>query len=95
MKSHALATPLCLAELAEACSTVGGSKEPRLATGFTRDGALASMLNADLSVAKVDRASDRAVGHAGRARAAHADPAIDLSGAGTFRNQAKISGDFA
>ena len=105
MKHLALATTLCLAALAAACSTVGmaaqtastinGLKEPRQATGSTRDDALASMFNVALSVAKVDRASDRVVGHAGRARLAHADPSIDMSWAGTFHNQAKISGDFA
>ena len=61
MKPHALTTTLCLAALAAACPAVGGFKEPRQATGFTRDGALAHMLNVALSVTKVDRASNRVV----------------------------------
>lgn len=43
-------------------ATITGFKEPRQAIVFTRDGTLAYVLNEDLSVAKVDRASNRIVG---------------------------------
>lgn len=43
-------------------ATIPGFKEPRQAIAFTRDGTLAYVLNEDLSVAKVDRASNRIVG---------------------------------
>ena len=43
-------------------ATITGFKEPRQAIVFTRDGTLAYVLNEDLSVAKVDRASNRVVG---------------------------------
>lgn len=43
-------------------ATIPGFKEPRQAIVFTRDGTLAYVLNVGLSVAKVDRASNRIVG---------------------------------
>ncbi|MYZ42513.1 beta-propeller fold lactonase family protein [Schauerella aestuarii] len=42
--------------------TISGFKEPRQAIVFTRDGKWAYVLNEDLSVAKVDRSSQRVVG---------------------------------
>ncbi|WP_213956250.1 beta-propeller fold lactonase family protein [Variovorax sp. dw_954] len=43
-------------------STITGFKEPRQAIVFARDGMLAYVLNEDLSVSRVDRASNRIVG---------------------------------
>ena len=43
-------------------ATITGFNEPRQAIVFTRDGTLAYVLNEDLSLAKVDRASNRVVG---------------------------------
>jgi YVTN family beta-propeller protein len=43
-------------------ATITGFKQPRQAIVFTRDGTLAYVLNEDLSVSKVDRASQKIVG---------------------------------
>ena len=43
-------------------ATISGFKQPRQAIVFTRDGKLAYVLNEDLSVSKVDRASQQIVG---------------------------------
>ena len=49
-------------ETQKVVATVTGFKEPRQAIVFTHDGTLAYVLNEDLSVAKVDRASNRVIG---------------------------------
>ena len=45
----------------EVVVTISGFKQPRQAIVFTRDGMLASVLNEELSVSKVDRASQKIV----------------------------------
>ena len=49
-------------ETLKVVATITGFKQPRQAIVFTRDGKLAYVLNEDLSVSRVDRASQRIAG---------------------------------